>query len=261
MLTDAQIHAETCRFPPSERPRCSHRWWHTALLIVVLLAASLGGTREPPSPGAVMASCRNISGGMAWEWMLLGFIWLGIRKRITLRDADRRPLGAAGRLLSRHVSTPLSSGSARWWCWAACAKLMHLDQAGKIEAMRKQLGFLTPGSRLELAVWFCVSATAGFCEEIIFRGYLQRQFAVTQPSMLAGVLLSAVVFGASHGYEGGRAHAADRNLWINVWITRVVAKEPSSGNDRARVARRIQRRNFANAEIASVHAAFTHVRS
>ena len=70
---------------------------------------------------------------------------------------------------------------AFWFCalvvLGAGAKLMHLDQAGKIEAMRKQLGFLTPGTNLELAVWFCLSATAGFCEEIIFRGYLQRQFA------------------------------------------------------------------------------------
>ncbi|MGA2904795.1 MAG: CPBP family intramembrane glutamic endopeptidase, partial [Candidatus Korobacteraceae bacterium] len=82
------------------------------------------------------------------------------------------------------------------------AKLMHLDQPGKTESMRKQLGFLTPGTNLELAVWFSVSATAGFCEEIIFRGYLQRQFAAIANSMLVGVLLSALVFGASHGYEG-----------------------------------------------------------
>ena len=47
-----------------------------------------------------------------------------------------------------------------------------------------------------------MSATAGFCEEIIFRGYLQRQFAAMTNSMLIGVLLSAAVFGASHGYEG-----------------------------------------------------------
>ena len=44
--------------------------------------------------------------------------------------------------------------------------------------------------------------TAGFCEEIIFRGYLQRQFAAVTRSMLGGVVLSAIVFGASHGYEG-----------------------------------------------------------
>ena len=105
---------------------------------------------------------------------------------------------------------------------------MHLDQAGKIEAMRKQLGFLTPGSPLELAVWFCLSATAGFCEEIIFRGYLQLQFAAITHSMLAGVLLSAVDFRRVPWLRRRRAHGADRNLWSNVWVTHVVAKEPSS---------------------------------
>ena len=54
---------------------------------------------------------------------------------------------------------------------------------------------------------------------------------------------------------------ADRNLRFNVWATRLVAKEPSSWNDGACVARRVQRRSFANAEIASVHAAFMHMQN
>jgi hypothetical protein len=85
---------------------------------------------------------------------------------------------------------------------AAGAKLMHLDDGDRLDTMRRQLGFLIPGTRLELAVWFLLSATAGFCEEFIFRGYLQLQFAALTRSMLLGTLLSAIVFGASHGYEG-----------------------------------------------------------
>ncbi len=79
---------------------------------------------------------------------------------------------------------------------------MHLDRPGNVDAMRRQLGFLTPATHLELFVWFFLSATAGFCEEIIFRGYLQRQLGILCRSTLAGVLLSAVIFGAAHGYEG-----------------------------------------------------------
>ena len=48
-----------------------------------------------------------------------------------------------------------------------------------------------------------MSATAGFCEEVIFRGYLQRQFGAMTGSVAAGIVLSAIAFGASHGYEGG----------------------------------------------------------
>ena len=148
---------------------------------------------------------------MAWEWVLLGFTWLGIRKRTSLRAL----IGGHWANTEEFLRDVLYAATF-WVCALSVlgigAKLMHLDQAGKIDSMRKQLGFLTPGSNLELAVWFCLSTTAGFCEEIIFRGYLQRQLAVFSNSMLIGVLFSAAIFGASHGYEG-----AARMLLIGIY--------------------------------------------
>jgi hypothetical protein len=47
-----------------------------------------------------------------------------------------------------------------------------------------------------------LTVTAGICEEIIFRGYLQRQFSVFFRSAAAGVMLQGVIFGASHGCQG-----------------------------------------------------------
>src|ERR1039457_3827728 len=94
---------------------------------------------------------------------------------------------------------------------------MHLDQAGKVESMRQQLAFLVPDPTLELVLWFCLSTTAGFCEEIIFRGYLQRQLAAFTNSMLAGVVLSAATFGAAHGYKG-----APRMLMLGIFRLIVV---------------------------------------
>src|SRR5260370_1270632 len=49
------------------------------------------------------------------------------------------------------------------------------------------------------------SATAGICEEIIFRGYFQRQFSAWTGNVSAGVLLSAAAFGAGHIYQGWRS--------------------------------------------------------
>ena len=199
MATDAQI-------PPEIQPsapvpsRLLAPWWHTALLITVLLFASLSGTRGR-HPVAEHSKLPQYLWSMTWEWILLGFTWLGIRKRIKLREL----IGGRWASVEDFLLDVVFAG-AFWVCalfvLGSGAKLMHLDQAGKFESMRKQLGFLIPGSKLELAVWFCMSATAGFCEEIIFRGYLQRQFAAITNSVLAGVLLSAAVFGAAHGYEG-----------------------------------------------------------
>lgn len=200
MSSDAQIPAEPQIVP--QRHRLLAPWWHTLILIVLLLAASLGGVLG----GHPLAESRGSKlpeyiATMAWEWFLVGTIWLGIRKRIALREL------IGGRWASvEDVLLDFVYAAAFWGCalvvLGVTAKLMHLDEGGKFEAMRKSLGFLAPGSRLELAVWFCTSATAGFCEEIIFRGYLQRQFAAMANSMLAGVALSAILFGCSHGYEG-----------------------------------------------------------
>ena len=198
MSTDAQIPPENQSFRDSNQLVAP--WWHTAILIAVLLLASVNGTRGKHLLAAE-SKLPQYLWSMAWEWILLGFICLGIRKRVRLRDL----IGGRWAKAEDFFLDVVYAGA--FWVGALIvlgtgAKLMHLDQAGKIEAMRKQLGFLIPGSNLELAAWFGVSVTAGFCEEIIFRGYLQRQFAAMGNSMLLGVLLSAVVFGASHGYEG-----------------------------------------------------------
>jgi uncharacterized protein len=197
LAVDAQIPQP----PTIPRGRLLAPWWHTAILVAVLISASLNGTRGKHPLAAQGGKLAEYIGTMIWEWILFGFVWLGIRKRIRLRD-----------LIGGHWATvedfvlDIVYAAAFWGCamfvLGVAAKLMHLDQGGKMESMRRSLGFLVPGTVLELAVWFCVSVTAGFCEEIIFRGYLQRQFAAIANSMLAGVVLSAAVFGASHGYEG-----------------------------------------------------------
>ncbi len=209
MLPDAQIQTETGEASALEN-RLLAPWWHTTLLIALLLLASLNGTRGQ-HPLANRSKLSQYLWGIAWEWILLGFTWLGVRKRISLRAL----IGGRWMNMEQFLRDVLYA-AAFWVCALAVlglgAELMHLDQAGKIESMRKQLGFLTPGSHLELAVWFCLSATAGFCEEIIFRGYLQRQLAAFGKSTLLGVLLSAAIFGASHGYEG-----AARMLLIGIY--------------------------------------------
>jgi len=44
--------------------------------------------------------------------------------------------------------------------------------------------------------------TAGFCEEIIFRSYFQKQFAALAKSAVVGIVVQGLIFGGSHAYEG-----------------------------------------------------------
>jgi membrane protease YdiL (CAAX protease family) len=41
-------------------------------------------------------------------------------------------------------------------------------------------------------------------EEILFRGYLQRQIGALSGNIYVGLVVSAILFGAGHGYEGAR---------------------------------------------------------
>jgi len=169
-------------------------------VLFILLGASLGGSRGVHPLG--VDKIAQYLWTMSWEWLLTAFVYLGVRKRITLRE-----LIGGRRANVEDVLIDLVVASAFWLAAIAVlgvgAKLMHLDEAGRFDSMRRQLGFLIPDTTLELLIWFSVSATAGISEEIIFRGYLQRQFAGITRSIVAGVLISAVIFGAAHGYEGG----------------------------------------------------------
>ena len=59
-----------------------------------------------------------------------------------------------------------------------------------------------PHGGVEMTMWIALSATAGICEETLFRGYLQRQFMALTQNVPAGILLSAAAFGAAHSYQG-----------------------------------------------------------
>ncbi len=199
MLPDSPLPAPTATFANGNRLLAP--LWHTAVVLFILIGASLGGSlaQHPLSSHGKMP---QYFWTMGWEWLLTGFVYLGVRRRFTLGDLIGGRWATVEDFLRDLVI------AAGFWLFAIAvlgigAKLLNLDQADKFDSMRRQLGFLIPTTSLELLVWCLVSTTAGVCEEIIFRGYLQRQFAAVTHSTLVGVLLSAIVFGAAHGYEGG----------------------------------------------------------
>lgn len=61
---------------------------------------------------------------------------------------------------------------------------------------------LIPRTVTEAVTWVFLSVTAGFCEELIFRGYLQRQLLAVSGNAVAAVLAQGLVFGLVHAYQG-----------------------------------------------------------
>ena len=62
--------------------------------------------------------------------------------------------------------------------------------------------FMLPTNFAESTGWIVLSITGGICEEVAYRGYLQRQLRAFTGSLPVAVCLQAVAFGAVHIYQG-----------------------------------------------------------
>jgi membrane protease YdiL (CAAX protease family) len=76
----------------------------------------------------------------------------------------------------------------------------------------KSVDSLLPKSFLEILIWIATACTAGICEELVFRGYLQRQMRAATGSGTAAVIGQGLVFGLFHSYQG----------WKNVVVISVL---------------------------------------
>jgi membrane protease YdiL (CAAX protease family) len=89
-----------------------------------------------------------------------------------------------------------------WGCW-------RLIEASWIRWLgpghAKSIQTLLPRGPLEILLWIGVSISAGICEEFVFRGYFQKQFAVFTHSRWIALLLQSLLFGIAHGYQGIQA--------------------------------------------------------
>ena len=65
---------------------------------------------------------------------------------------------------------------------------------------------------MNTSIVIALSASAGFCEEIVYRGYLQRQLRAFTGSRVLSVGGQALVFGVGHAYQG----------WKNVVVIAVL---------------------------------------
>ena len=177
--------------------------WHTIALVAFLLVFSLGGAKQQHTAAKHAGLVYFYLITMAFEWIVVAYIVWGLRRRHKLGLSD---------LIGGRWSTPeaalldVATAVGFWIVSAAVlvglAVLMGMANPAKTSEMKKQIDFLIPHSTLEVIVWLIVAATAGFCEEVIYRGYLQRQIGALAGSIWIGIVVQGIIFGASHGYEG-----------------------------------------------------------
>jgi len=136
------------------------------------------------------------------DWALLYYCWAGVH-----RFGGNLATLSCGRWKSwKSVAVDLAIAVPFWAIWEGTAygvhRLLQLGAAGSSPG--KTLDSLLPKSQMEVVVWIGASLTAGICEEMAFRGFLQKQFHALTGSMAAAVLAQGVVFGLFHAYQGWR---------------------------------------------------------
>jgi len=137
---------------------------------------------------------------MAFEWIMVAFVWWGVsRQGIGMSDL------VGGRWMRlREVFRDL--GIALGFLFIGNITLQGL--AYVLRAQNPVLRNLLPRTHAEVILWIVLSLTAGICEEILFRGYLQRQFSALTHSVTGGILLQGLAFGGGHGYQGWKLMVA-----------------------------------------------------
>ncbi len=175
--------------------------WHTAgvLLLLLGLAAFSMLMLHSGSIGHPHNRLLGYAITMTMEWLIVAFIGLGAR----WRGASLRTLVGGSWPSWRSVGRDL--GLAAGFLVAANIILGILGSVlGRIghPTSNDALKNLLPHTGLETAVYLLLALTAGICEELIFRGYLQRQFAAWTGNAPAGIAVQGIVFGAAHAYQG-----------------------------------------------------------
>ncbi len=72
----------------------------------------------------------------------------------------------------------------------------------RLSKVLHRAGPLVPRPGVERVLFALVALTAGFCEELLYRGWLWRFFGDLTGKLWIAVLLSAVAFGLAHAYQG-----------------------------------------------------------
>lgn len=190
---------KTAAAPVNARPPLIASPWHTGIVLGVQIALSVRGyLRSDQMRGAIHPDRISLyEHTIFFQWMVFVLVIVGVRLHGTSLYAV---LGERWRSLQQLI-TDLGIGFLLLMASIMVPAIFgpHLQSAADLATQ-----FLLPRSRGEIAGWIALSLTAGLCEEVLFRGYLQQQFTAFTNNAATGILFSAMLFGVAHGYQGLR---------------------------------------------------------
>lgn len=175
--------------------------WHTLLLIVAVLAVSMLGLRMHAHTATLATHhVREYLATLAWEWTLAAAVLWGLSLR-------RTPLRTLLGSWQTGGKAWLQDAKIAFAFWAVSSLLLGLTgmllKLAHLQLPQGTIAALAPANLGELILFLILSLSAGFCEELLFRGYFQQQFSrMAQGRLWVGIAASALLFGCAHLYEG-----------------------------------------------------------
>jgi uncharacterized protein len=174
--------------------------WHLGVLVFVIVGVAVTGSvldykdapavpisAPPPLPWAYLPS-------IAVNWGLVFYVArLGRGRNALVELVGARWAGAA------RACGDVGLAMIGFFVVEAVELFSARLLGGPAAAVRS----LLPASQLDRWVWGFFALSAGFCEEVVYRGYLQTEIGARARRPLAGVLLQAILFGAAHAEQGG----------------------------------------------------------
>jgi membrane protease YdiL (CAAX protease family) len=185
---------------PARRPFIAPAW-HTLSLLLILgffgwydaqHAQNAGSSTAAATHGAVL---RGDLLPILYEWGLAAWAWGGVR----LKGGNLRALTGGRWMDWRTLLQDVAIAIPFWGVWELTARLVHYA-VERVQA--PTTAYHPPAGFAEVLLWILLSVSAGVCEEIIYRGYFQQQFRAATRSVVAAVILQALVFGLVHAYQG-----------------------------------------------------------
>ncbi len=163
------------------------------------------------SPATADRSERGSEGGRARRWLWsawMTMLWALAGAGLALWWLEGRPWRPLG-FVTPHgwrlwVAGLLVLALGTWYgrTIAKIAAIAPARRAG-LSGQLGELAAVLPHTCSELALFVALSVSAGFCEELVFRGYLLWVFRPAL-GLWGAAVLSVVVFAAAHAYQGSK---------------------------------------------------------
>lgn len=163
--------------------------WRGRVRLKTLLSRPVVGTKE---------KLALYGSTIAFQWILMGLVaWRAFARGLTATQ-----LGLATRF-TLHLAWITFAGAVVFGAfqWFNLRRVSRMT--GDVpDFMRKLAGRIMPKRPLEFAPYCALALTAGVCEEFLYRGFAMAALASAGLATWAVVLVSSLLFGLAHTYQG-----------------------------------------------------------